>query len=319
MILRRLVLLILPIMVWAWPEKVDAETTEIPVLAESLLSRPGDTLLDLARAHNLGYVEMLAANPGLDPFLPPSGSPVLLPVVHIAPEITAVHIAPEGTAVHIAPESGEGVPLVVNLADMRLYVTQTDGTLTSYPVGIGRDGREVAAGQVATIVSKRKNPIWVPPRSIRAEKPWLPDSVPPGPDNPMGSHSLDLDVGLLRIHGTNLPDGVGRRVSAGCVRLYPEHIEELFDQVPVGTKVVFVDEPVKLGWVDGQLWLEVHPSQAQADSVEFRRRPLPPPTFGPDLDERIATTAGSSAERIDWGAVRWAQRTRLGVPVLILN
>lgn len=281
-----------------WTQAAKAGGGEIPVLAESRLVRPGDTLLDLARAHNLGYVEMLAANPGVHPFLPAPGTPILLPVVHLA------------------PEGGGGATLVVNLADMRLYHTRADGTRASYPIGIGREGREVSAGRAATIVAKRENPIWVPPKSIRAEKPWLPAMVPPGPDNPMGTHSLDLDVGLLRIHGTNLPDGVGRRVSAGCLRLYPEHIAELFAEVPVGTKVAFVDEPIKLGWVEDQLWLEIHPTQAQADAVEFRR-PLPPAAFGPELESRIAAAAGPAAERIDWEAVRWAERTRLGMPVLI--
>lgn len=265
------------------------------LMAERISAHPDEVFADLARAHGLGYVEMVAANPGLDPWRPPAGSEVLLPTVHLPPVSDA--------------------PLAVNLGDMRLYYTAADGRRYSFPVGIGREGRELRPGTVARVVRKRENPTWVPPASIRAVKPWLPASVPPGPDNPLGEFSLDLDLGLIRIHGTNRPDGVGRRVSNGCIRLYPEDIARLFAMVPVGTTVAILDQPTKLAWLDGDLWLEVHPSQRQADAVE-ERHSFPHEDL-PELEPRVAAAAGAEVMRIDWGLVAWAEETRLGVPVRV--
>ncbi len=263
--------------------------------ADTLRVRAGDTLADIARAHGLGFVEMVAANPGLDPWRPPPGAMVALPSVHLAPAMAA--------------------PLVVNLGDMRLYRRRDDGGVDSFPIGIGRDGWELSAGAAATVIRKRRHPTWVPPASIRAEKPWLPASVPPGPDNPLGEYSLDLSTGLIRIHGTNRPDGVGRRVSHGCIRLYPEDIARLFPAVAVGTRVAIVDQPAKLAWAGGELWLEVHPSQGQADAVESRRPP--PRRDEPRLEDRVLAAAGAEAARVDWALVAWAEDTRLGLPVRV--
>lgn len=265
------------------------------VMGETVVVVAGDTLADLARAHGLGAVEIQAANPGIDPWRPQPGATVVLPTVHLPPDA----------------EAG----LVINLGDMRLTHARPTGERDSYPIGIGRDGWELRAGTITRVVRKRRNPTWVPPASIRAEKPWLPASVPPGPDNPLGAYSLDLGLGLVRIHGTNLPDGVGRRVSHGCIRLYPEDIARLFPQIAVGTKVAIVDQPAKLAWLDGDLWLEIHPSQRQADAVEYRRQFPSEEVAG--LEARIAAAAGPEAIRVDWGMVAWAEETRLGVPVRI--
>lgn len=265
-------------------------------MADTQVIAAGETMLDLARRHDLGYVELMAANPGIDPWLPPPGRPVLLPVAHLPPAGLA------------------SAPLVINLGDMRLYWRGADGEVASYPVGIGRDGWEVRPG-LTRVAGKRRRPAWIPPPSIRAEKPWLPPRVPPGPDNPLGDYSLDLADGLIRIHGTNRPDGVGRRVSHGCFRLYPEDIAALFPLVAIGTPVAIVDEPVKLARIDDDLWLEVHPGQAAADAVEAGLVEEPRPH--PGLEAMIAGMAAEDADRIDWELVEWAGRTRLGVPVRI--
>jgi L,D-transpeptidase ErfK/SrfK len=96
------------------------------------------------------------------------------------------------------------------------------------------------------------------PKSIKLEKPELPDVVPPGPDNPLGTHALRLSSGFVLIHGTNRPWGVGRRVSHGCIRLYPEDIPKLFSLVSTGTKVMIVQQPVKAGVRDKRVYIEVH-------------------------------------------------------------
>jgi L,D-transpeptidase ErfK/SrfK len=274
---------------------IQAEQSEAALLADSHVIAAGDNLLDLARAHDLGYVEMIAANPTIDPWLPPPGATVLLPIAHLPPAGLAL------------------APLVVNLGDMRLYWRGAEG-LDSYPIGIGRDGWTLDSG-LTRVAGKREQPAWVPPPSIRAEKPWLPARVPPGPDNPLGDYSLDLALGLVRIHGTNLPDGVGRRVSHGCIRLYPEDIAALFAEIRVGTAVAIVDEPVKLARLDGDLWLEIHPDQAAADALEDGREAEPAPL--PGLEAMVREAAGEAGGRIDWAMVAWAARTRLGVPVRV--
>lgn len=268
---------------------------EAALLADSHVIAAGENLLDLARAHDLGYVELVAANPTVDPWLPPAGTAVLLPIAHLPPAGLA------------------RAPLVVNLGDMRLYWRAMDG-LVSYPIGIGRDGWTLGPG-LTRVVGKREKPNWVPPPSVRAEKPWLPAKVPPGPDNPLGDYSLDLALGLVRIHGTNLPDGVGRRVSHGCIRLYPEDIAALFGEIRVGTPVAIVDEPVKLARIDGELWLEIHPGQAAADALEDGRDTDPAPL--PGLEAMVNEAAGGAGGRVDWAMVEWAERTRLGVPVRV--
>lgn len=269
---------------------------EAELLADTHVVAAGENLLDLARARDLGYVELLAANPGADPWLPGLGRTILLPIAHLPPAGLAE------------------APLVVNLGDMRVY-WRGSGGVVSYPVGIGREGWELRPG-LTRVAGKRRNPTWVPPPSIRAEKPWLPERVPAGPDNPLGEFSIDLALGLVRIHGTNQPDGVGRRVSHGCFRLYPEDIAALFPEVPVGTPVAIVDEPVKLARLGGELWLEVHPDQAAADAIEAGAE-LPDLAELPHLEGMVARAAGGDAVRVDWALVAWAERIRLGVPVRI--
>ena len=184
-----------------------------------------DTLLDVARRFNLGYVEMVAANPGTDPWIPGEGTDVVLPTVHLVPKAE-----PEG--------------ILINLADMRLYYFGEPGAEPrSYPIGIGRDGLMTPLG-VTEIARKKKDPAWRPTARMRAEDPELPEVMPPGPDNPMGTRAMYLGWPLYAIHGTNNPWAVGRRSSSGCIRMYPEHAEELYELVEVGTKVTVVDQPV---------------------------------------------------------------------------
>lgn len=268
------------------------------MMAGSAVAGPGETVMDVARAHDLGFVEIMAANPGIDPWLPPEDRALVLPVIHLI------------------PPGLDRAPLVVNLPEMRLYWRRPNGDVASFPVGIGRDGMGLGP-TVTRVVGKRRNPTWVPPPSVLAEKPWLPAQVPAGPDNPLGAFSLDLADGLVRIHGTNLPDGVGRRVSHGCFRLYPEDMERLFAEVPMGTTVAIIDEPVKLAWIDGELWLELHPAQHSADAIEAGLSPtIEAP---PDLDRKIGAAAGQAAWRIDWKTVAWARNHPQGIPLRITH
>jgi L,D-transpeptidase ErfK/SrfK len=255
-----------------------------------------DTLLEVARRFNLGYVEMVAANPGTDPWIPGAGTDVVLPTVHLVPKAE-----PEG--------------IVINLADMRLYYFGEPGAKPrSYPIGIGRDGLTTPLG-VTQIARKAKDPTWRPTARMRADDPKLPEVVPPGPDNPMGTRAMYLAWPLYAIHGTNNPWAVGRRSSSGCIRMYPEHVEELFELVGVGTKVTVVDQPIKLEWVDGALFMEAHPTQLQNDQLEAEGR------FTPELPSRVVDqvleVAGDQAARLDWSRIRRATVERRGYPIRI--
>jgi L,D-transpeptidase ErfK/SrfK len=255
-----------------------------------------DTLLDVARKFNLGYVEMVAANPGTDPWLPGEGTQIVLPTVHLLPDAK-----PEG--------------IVINLSDMRLYYFEKPGAPPrSYPIGIGREGLTTPLG-TTEIVRKTKDPTWRPTARMREEHPEYPEAVPPGPDNPMGDRAMYLGWPQYAIHGTNKPWGVGRRVSSGCIRMYPEDVEQLYDLVQVGTKVTVVDEPIKFGWIDGQLYMEAHPTQAQSDQLEAQGRF--DPVIPSSVVDQARAAAGSEAARLDWSRIRKAVVERRGYPIRI--
>lgn len=252
-----------------------------------------DNLYEIARRHDIGIVELLAANPGVDPWTPPEGTKLTL------------------TTVHLLPPVREGI--VLNLSELRLFYFTKNGDVMTFPIGIGREGWQTPLG-VTTVVRKRQNPSWVPPASIREENPDLPDMIPPGPDNPLGSYALYLGWERLLIHGTNRPYGIGKRSSHGCVRLYPEDIERLFDAVAVDTKVTVIDTPYKLGWHHDRLFLEVTPTQQQTDVIANYRRPFP--LSIPELYDAIHRDVGDSAY-IDWYAVDEAVSAHNGIPVAI--
>ena len=261
-------------------------------------ARHEDTLIALPRRFNVGYTELRAANPHVDPWLPGAGTEILIPTAHIVPQI-----AHEG--------------LVLNLGDQRLYHFKPDGkTVVSYPVGIGREGWSTPTGRTK-VVRKQVKPTWYVPKSIRAERPELPSVVPPGPENPLGSHALYLGWRSYLLHGTNKPYGIGRRASHGCVRLYPEDIARLYAEIPVGTRVTVIDQPIKIAWVDGELMLEVHPSQSQADQVEAGARIEREGT--PDIIYRLVVAAQGEARGLDWNLIRRTLRTRTGVPISVLK
>ena len=259
--------------------------------------REGESLLEIARLHDFGFIELVTANPGMDPWVPEPGRTVLLPGEHILPD---------------APRRG----IVINLPELRLYYYGAGfATPITYPIGVGRLGRETPLGSTS-ITTKRQSPTWTPPASVRAERPDLPAIVPPGPDNPLGLFAMNLAWRNYVIHGTNKPYGIGRRVSSGCIRLYPEDIERLFDTVDVGTPVMVVDQEIKLGWSAGELYLEIHPSVAEGDNLEEKGWYAPHPV--PGLKERILEAAGEYAAKIDWATVARAQRAnRSGCGLLI--
>ena len=254
-----------------------------------------DTFVDLAPTLGVGYVELALANQHLDPWVPKPGERIVVPNVHLLP-------------------SGSREGIVVNTGDMRLYHFAKGERPRSYPVGIAKEGYATPHG-ATKVVRKQANPTWFPGPSARRDDPTLPAAVPPGPENRLGAYALYLGWPTYLIHGTNDPRGVGRHSSRGCIRLYPQHIEELFARVAVDTKVRVVHEPVKTGWVAGELYLEVHPDAERALALDESGKLEP----DPDRDLRAIVTAAAGAElsRVDWQRVARVAEVSAGIPVRI--
>ena len=231
------------------PNVFALESADQSVIGEPqiVFARDEDTLSDLARTYGLGYDEIIAANPDVDPWLPGAGTPVVLPTQYVLPDT-------------------ERQGVILNIATKRLFYfpAVAEGEpqqVMTYPIGIGRVGWETPLGDTS-VVSKAKDPHWWVPASVRREHAEmgnpLPSVVPPGPDNPLGHRVLKLEMPGYLIHGTNAPYGVGMRVSHGCVRLYPENIETLYTLVDVGEFVSIINEPYQFGTRGGSLYFEAH-------------------------------------------------------------
>lgn len=256
-----------------------------------------DTFLDIARHFGVGYVEMRAANPAADPWAPAPGTEVLIPGMQLLPR---------------ARQQG----VVVNLAKMRLYYFRDPGSEPiSFPIGIGSEGLDTPTG-VTKIVRKTAGPSWYPTDRMREAKTWLPRMVPPGAANPLGTHALYLGWPTFLIHGSNKPWGVGRRVSSGCMRMYPENIVSFFEMVPVGTRVTIVDQPILVGWLDDGLYLEANPTYSQSVDIENGLDITPTPLTD-KMREMITAAAGVAASRVNWSVVEKTVKERSGVPVMI--
>ena len=197
-----------------------------------------DTLLDIARLNHLGYQELKRANPGVDPWLPGDGTRVTIPAQWILPE---------------APREG----LVLNIPEMRLYYYLPGSRVMTFPLGVGVDGQETPAGSYR-IGQKRTNPVWYVPVSIQAEMEHPRKTVPPGPNNPLGKYWMRLSHTTYGIHGTNNPWAIGRRVTHGCIRLYPEDIAFLYPRVPKDTPVRVIYQHAKVGVRDGKAYFQIY-------------------------------------------------------------
>lgn len=274
-------------------------TYDLPYIGKQIDYRADyeDTFVHLARDYNLGFVEMRAANPNVDPWLPGSGTSIVLPTRHILPD--AGH---------------EGI--VINLPEMRLYAfVNGDNEPTTFPIGVGREGLNTPLG-TTSVVRKKEGPTWTPTPRMRREKPELKPYYPPGPDNPLGTHALYLGWPTYAMHGTNRPFGIGRRVSSGCIRLYPESIKQLYEIIPVGTKVTVVNEPIKLAWIDDRLYIEAHTELEQAIQMEEYGQTSAPKLSEKDL-KRIIKIAGDFENKLRWPAIRTAIKERKGYPIEI--
>ncbi|PPD32276.1 MAG: hypothetical protein CTY19_11730 [Methylomonas sp.] len=269
---------------------------EVVGVLATVESRQNDTLSDLARHFGLGYTDITIANPELDAWALDDNQQVLLPLQFILPE---------------APRNG----IVLNLANMRMfYYPKAEHRVLTYPVGIGRDGWNTPLG-ATKIVAKKVNPAWTVPESIHREHHLsgdpLPKIMPSGPDNPLGYYAMPLGFSGYLIHGTNKPYGIGMQVSHGCVQLYPEDVEVLFDQVNVGTDVRIVHQPYLAGWDEGELYVEAHqPLQKWAKQTKQLQKALL---------NRLEKLAAEKNAVVDWHRVEDVLQRADGVPTPVLQ
>jgi L,D-transpeptidase ErfK/SrfK len=249
--------------------------------------QPGEDLLTIARTTGIGFRELRDANPHIDEFEPRPGVEILVPAEWILPRATY-----------------RG--LVINIAELRLYYFPSDPVpgdtvpLLTWPVGIGAEEAPSPVGEFV-VKSKDENPTWYVPASIYRTMDHPRRIVPPGDDNPLGTHRIKLSIDVYAIHGTNSPWSVGRLTTHGCVRLYPEDILDLYPRVSAGTRGEFIYQPVKLGTRDGRIFVEVHRDVYQMHS---------------DLEALALAeiAAAGVGERVDRDRLRSAVEARSGVP-----
>ena len=268
-----------------------------------------DTFADLARRFNVGYAELVRANPGVDPWLPGDGTEIVLPTEFILPDV---------------PREG----LVLNLAQMRLYYfpepnkdAPKDGPIevVTHPIGIGKVGWATPEG-TTKVVSHVKDPTWTPPLSVRLEHEKegdiLPPKVPPGPENPLGRHMMRLGWPTYLIHGTNKPPAVGMRASAGCIRLYPEDIAQVYERVADGTKVTVVNQPYLIGWRGDELLLQAYEPLVD-DARDWTDVPKALKQKMRKPKQPLWKKAAEHADAIDWEAVSRAAAEPRGIAYAI--
>jgi L,D-transpeptidase ErfK/SrfK len=218
-------------------EAVDPQAVTVVGHIQHYRIKKGDDLLELARHYDLGYTELGALYRHWDPFLPRVGAEITIPTMWIVP-------------------NNHGNQIIVNTGEMRLYYyIKKDTQVYTFPIGMGVLDFRTPQGKFR-VINKKVHPTWHIPKALQAKYGMA--EMPPGPDNPLGDYKLTLSWGDYGIHGTAMPLGVGRMVSHGCTRMYPEDIKKLFPMVPVGTSVEYIYEPAKIGFRQGRIYLSVH-------------------------------------------------------------
>lgn len=256
----------------------------------------GGSLESIAKKYNVGFLALLQANPGVDPYVPRAGSVLTIPLQTLLPD---------------APRKG----LVINLAELRVYYYPAGkNSVTVYPIGIGQLGGDTMTPTMQTTVSdKRANPTWTPTANIRArylaKGIKLPAVVPAGPDNPMGHHAIRLAAygGVYLLHGTNADFGIGMRVSSGCIRLRDNDIKALYKELTPGTPVRIINTPVKVSVEpDGRRLVEVHQPLSKAIDDDPKVLPIL-------LNEQMKQF--QAAPETDAQVMERAMQHRSGMPV----
>ncbi len=258
--------------------------------------RSGGTLSSIAQHYDVGFYELVEANPGIAPLEPKVGTMLIIPSHYILPYIRQKNPLYHG--------------IIINSAEMRLYYfPEHSKTVYTYPVGIGRQSWETPTG-LMKITKKIKNPWWYVPKSVREasalEGITLPLKMSPGPENPLGKYVIMLSMPHYLIHGTNTPSGVGRRSSAGCIRMYPEDIEQLFSMVRSNTRVAIINQPYKVGWINNRIYLEAH-EPLQETLEQFGKSDLKRLAVAHHIKDHASTN-------INWAKVTHIGQQHTGIP-----
>ena len=258
----------------------------------------GNTLLDIARRYDLGFEEIVAANPGMSVWLPPENGRIVVPTVFVLPQ---------------KPWTG----IVVNVAQRRLFYFPEPKKgeapqVVTYPLGVAREGWPTPLGRTS-IVAKHRDPAWRVPPSIHEERrlqgePELPALVEPGADNPLGMHALQTGFSAIFIHSTNRPWGIGLPVTHGCLRLYPEDAAELFAAVRIGTPVRIVSEPFLVGVTDAGAFMASFEAAGDENEALWQAA---------SAVSRVVEEQARRNRRlaVDWSRVREAALARQVIPV----
>ena len=273
-----------------------SQSSDITGKSVAYTVRDKETLIDIARKFDISFADIMSANGRIDPWLPKINRKILIPNRHIMPSVKR-----------------DGI--IINLGDLRIYFYKNHLLIGTYPIGIGRSGWETPLG-LAEVIEKKTDPFWIPPDSVREEDPSLPKIVAPGEDNPLGTRAIYLSMPSYLIHGTNKPYGVGMKVSHGCIRMYPEDVESLFDLVEVGTKVNIINEPIKVGWHNNNLYIEVHQLPAYAsekNTLENKDRR----NLYPLATTMVQKVAGVNITEVDWQVVFKSVIEAKGIPTKI--
>lgn len=304
----------------------DPQKDDVVGQVQATIVGPEDTLSDIARRFNLGYEELLRANPGVDPWLPGEGREIVLPTQFVLPSAPREGVVINVPAMRLfyyvpqekpkAPARKKGEPAAAKAAAEKTVVAQKAVVIT-HPIGIGKIGWATPEGSTK-ILRRTKGPTWTVPASVRKEHAEngdpLPPVVPPGPDNPLGEYAFYLGWPSYLIHGTNKPYGVGMRSSHGCIRLYPEDIRQLFEELklPIGTKIQVVNQPFVFGrTADG---LVIQPFGVLEDDKrdwEKSHRKLLDKTISPAIRQALK----ERQQDIDWAHVETLVDEPRGVPV----
>lgn len=287
--------LLIALIFFAFPSYSQAAEDEDEFVAfEEHVIQKGENLYSIAQAFDLGFDEILQANPDItNPRNIQAGKKIILPTTHLLPDVKR-----------------EGI--VLNLAELQIYFFLSENIVISFPISIGAD-EKTPVGKTK-VADKREKPSWIPPASIRDEDPKLPEIVLPGPNNPLGNYALYLDASKnskwqgIMIHGTNVPRSIGSKVSHGCIRLYPKDIQLLFENVEIGTPVEFVMQPVKVSEINNKIYLESHFKEALD---------LLPEEFG--VKKLICKKVRDCETRVNWQKVDEVVMQNLGIPVFIGN
>ncbi len=283
--------------------EIDPERDDVIGVVQVVSADQEDTLSDIARRFNVGYEEIVRANPGVDPWLPGAGREIIVPSQFILPNA-----------------SREGV--VINSAAMRLFYfpKRKPGepqVVYTHPIGIGKVGWKTPEGSTK-VVRKTKDPTWRPGPGVRAEHKKngeiLPAVVPPGPDNPLGTRAMYLGWPQYLIHGTNKPYGVGLRSSHGCIRLYPEDVEAIYEMILPGEKVTVVNQPFVFGWHEDQLYLQAF-DVLEDDPRDWQKaqKKLISKSFAARIQQQLK----SRAEAVNWEAISKLAHDPRGIPVSV--